>query len=268
MAGLDIEKTFTIDAAKLLAKLHRGACETHKDMMFFNSGVIDDQTNLAPDAVEKSKISFDTSMTQCEIGVVAQPEIECKLKYSADDILDKMTETKKENDEKSKITENPDDKKVNESDIPSFMSFIREDDKDDKKEDKKENNDDVLVDPLNEPKDASDEVKKMVKENQDEFTKTLDNALKNSLQYLKDYMLVFAGKDEAGKINDKSIAKVYLPDDSDPSKFKYKDGVIEGTSEDERRKVWLEELKKKSDTKVYIIRNLCCKIQYTLNMEL
>lgn len=42
MAGLDIENAFKIDAAKLLAKLHRGACETHKDMKFFNSGIIDD----------------------------------------------------------------------------------------------------------------------------------------------------------------------------------------------------------------------------------
>jgi hypothetical protein len=62
MANFNIKNTFTIDAAKLLAKLHRGACETHKNMMFFNSGVIDDE-NIAPDACEKSKISFNTKLT-------------------------------------------------------------------------------------------------------------------------------------------------------------------------------------------------------------
>ena len=70
MAGLSINDSFEIDAAKLLAKLHRGACETHKDMMFFNSGVLDDE-KITPDACEKSKISFDTKLTQCDLGVIA-----------------------------------------------------------------------------------------------------------------------------------------------------------------------------------------------------
>ena len=70
MAGLNINDSFEIDAAKLLAKLHRGACETHKDMMFFNSGVLDDE-KIAPDACKKSKISFDTKLTQCDLGVIA-----------------------------------------------------------------------------------------------------------------------------------------------------------------------------------------------------
>ena len=263
MAGLSIDDSFEIDAAKLLAKLHRGACETHKDMMFFNSGVLDDE-KIAPDACEKSKISFDTKLTQCELGVVAQPEIQCKIKHTANDILDKMTEVKKEEDEKAKITDNP-DQKTNESGVPSFMQFLNEDDKkDDKKDDAKPG--EVLIDPFTEPKDATDEVKKMVKENQDALEKEVAAAIKNAVVYLQDYMKVFAGEAEAKKITDKTVMRVYLPDGADPTKFEYKDGVIEGIDDEERKKAWQEQLKKKPDTDVYIIKNLCCKMAYTLNM--
>ena len=259
MAGLNINDSFEIDAAKLLAKLHRGACETHKDMMFFNSGVLDDE-KIAPDACEKSKISFDTKLTQCDLGVIAQPEIQCKLKHTANDILDKMTEAKKEEDDKAKITDNP-DQKTNESGVPSFMQFINEDDK---KDDAKPG--EVLVDPFTEPKDATDEVKKMVKENQDALEKEVAAAIKNAVVYLQDYMKVFAGEAEAKKITDKTVMRVYLPDGADPTKFEYKDGVIEGIDDEERKKAWQEQLKKKPDTDIYIIKNLCCKMAYTLNM--
>lgn len=259
MAGLSINDSFEIDAAKLLAKLHRGACETHKDMMFFNSGVLDDE-KIAPDACEKSKISFDTKLTQCDLGVIAQPEIQCKLKHTADDILDKMTEAKKEEDDKAKITDNP-DQKTNESGVPSFMSFLNEDDK---KDDAKPG--EMLVDPFTEPKDATDEVKKMVKENQDALEKEVAAAIKNAVVYLQDYMKVFAGEAEAKKITDKTVTRVYLPDGADPTKFEYKDGVIEGIEDEERNKAWQEQLKKKPDTDVYVIKNLCCKMAYTLNM--
>lgn len=259
MAGLSINNSFEVDAAKLLAKLHRGACETHKDMMFFNSGVLDDE-KIAPDACEKSKISFDTKLTQCDLGVIAQPEIQCKLKHTADDILDKMTEAKKEENEKAKITDNP-DQKTNESGIPSFMSFLNEDDKKDVTKPGE-----VLVDPFIEPKDAIDEVKKMVKENQDVLEKEVAAAIKNAVVYLQDYMKVFAGEVEAKKITDKTVMRVYLPDGADPTKFEYNDGVIEGIDDEERKKVWLEQLKKKPDTDVYVIKNLCCKMAYTLNM--
>ena len=257
MAEPNIENSFMIDAAKLLAKLHRGACETHKDMKFFNSGVVNDE-DIAPDACEKSKITFDTGVKQYELGVVVKDEIQCKLKHTADDILDKMTEAKKEEDEKSGISEKP----VSESDIPSFMQFVREDDK--KPESKPG---EVYVDPFNEPKDASDEVKKMVKENQDELEKTVQDTIKNSVQYLQHYMKVFAGESESKKITEKSVARVYLPDGAKPAGFKYENGVIEGVSDEDRKKEWDEALKAKPDIDVYVIKNLCCKIAYTLNME-
>lgn len=107
--GLDIKESFTVDAAKLLAKLHRGACEVQaaKGMKFFNAGVIDD-AEIKPDECEKSTISFNTGLKRIELGVIAHPEIECKLKYTADDILEKATDIKKKEDAKAKITDNPD----------------------------------------------------------------------------------------------------------------------------------------------------------------
>lgn len=124
----------------------------------------------------------------------------------------------------------------------------------------------MLVDPFTEPKDATDEVKKMVKENQDALEKEVEAAIKNAVVYLQDYMKVFAGEAEAKKITDKTVMRVYLPDGADPTKFEYKDGVIEGIEDEERKKYWQEQLKKNPDTDVYVIKNLCCKMAYTLNM--
>ena len=95
----------------------------------------------------------------------------------------------------------------------------------------------------------------------------VDAAVKNAVEYLREYMKVFAGEAESKKISDKSVTRVYLPDGADPAKFEYKDGVIEGISEEDRTKAWREELKKKSDTGVYVLKNLCCKMAYTLSME-
>ena len=80
-------------------------------------------------------------------------------------------------------------------------------------------------------------------------------------------MKEFAGEAESKKITEKSVTAVYLPDGVDPTKFKYKDGVIEGIKDEERKRDWQEQLKKKPDIDVYVIKNLCCKMAYTLNME-
>lgn len=80
-------------------------------------------------------------------------------------------------------------------------------------------------------------------------------------------MNVFAGEAESKKITEKSVAVVYLPEGADPTKFEYKDGAIEGVSDEDRRKLWHEVLKKDSGTGVYVIKNLCCKIAYSFNME-
>ena len=79
-------------------------------------------------------------------------------------------------------------------------------------------------------------------------------------------MKVFAGEAESKKKKKKSVTVVYLPDGADPTKFEYKDGVIEGIEDEERKKDWQEQLKKNPDTDVYVIKNLCCKMAYTLNM--
>ena len=53
-------------------------------------------------------------------------------------------------------------------------------------------------------------------------------------------MKEFAGEAESKKITEKSVMAVYLPDGADPTKFKYKDGVIEGIEDEERKKAWQE----------------------------
>jgi hypothetical protein len=111
------------------------------------------------------------------------------------------------------ITENPDDKKVNESFMPSFMRFISEADKPD---DKAANGEETVIDPLVEPKDAPDDIKKMIKENQDAVDKERQDIIKYSVEYLSHYMKTFAGETEASKINEKAVQIVYLPEGSDP----------------------------------------------------
>jgi len=51
-------------------------------------------------------------------------------------------------------------------------------------------------------------------------------------------MKAFAGKDQAGKINEKAVQRVYLQADADPEKFEYKDGTIQGLSDEDRKKAW------------------------------
>jgi len=75
MAGFNINSSFEIDAAKLITKLHRAACESHPDQVFFNSGITDDQKGLAPDQCEKANIGFDTSKTEFELCVMMPKEI-------------------------------------------------------------------------------------------------------------------------------------------------------------------------------------------------
>lgn len=120
-------------------------------------------------------------MKRYELGVVAKREIECRFKYSAKDIREKMSEGADKKDEKAKITDNPDEKKLDESRFPSFLSFVYEDDvKNEEKNDGKKDGV-AVIDPLSEPPGAGDEVKKMVKENQEKLEKTLEMAVKNSV---------------------------------------------------------------------------------------
>ena len=80
-------------------------------------------------------------------------------------------------------------------------------------------------------------------------------------------MKVFAGETESKKITEKSVMAVYLPEGADPTKFEYKDGAIEGISDEDRQKAWRKILEKDDKTSVYVIKNLCCKMAYNLNME-
>ena len=140
--GLDIKEAFEIDAAKILAKLHCKARTAQPKCVFFNSGVADDQKDLKPEDCEGAKITFKTDQKAYELAVMApEQQAECRLKHSAEDILDKMTapdagkkpgeeakpEEAKPGEKPLKATESPDEKKVDE-DMPSFMRFLHEED--------------------------------------------------------------------------------------------------------------------------------------------
>lgn len=283
--GLDIKEAFEIDAAKILAKLHCKARTAQPKCVFFNSGVTDDQKGLKPEDCEGAKITFKTDQKAYELAVMApEQQAECNLKYSAEDILEKMTAPdagKKSEDAKSgetepgetkpgeeppKATENPDEKKVDE-DMPSFMRFLHEEDPPEKKDDAGKKDDDIQIDPFIEPKDATDEVKEMVKENNKALAECVEEYKAVYLKYLQDYMKLFAGEDEAKKITDKQVAVVYLPEGADPEKFEYKDGVIEGMSDQDRAKGRAEQVKKDSAATKIVLNGFCCKVPYILNME-
>lgn len=63
--------SFELDAGKILAKLHRGGCETHSGVKFFNTGIVNDE-NIKPEEVKKSKINFDMDGGEYQIGVVLE----------------------------------------------------------------------------------------------------------------------------------------------------------------------------------------------------
>jgi hypothetical protein len=70
--------SFELDSGKILAKLHRGACQTYPKVLFFNTGITDD-ANIAPEAVDKAKINFDMENNEYELGVIIDKEMVLKL---------------------------------------------------------------------------------------------------------------------------------------------------------------------------------------------
>ena len=75
--------SFQLDAGKILAKLHRGACMTYPDMRFFNTGMIKDR-NIGPEQVDGDKnINFDiVESGNYEVGVVITNEAVVKVNAS------------------------------------------------------------------------------------------------------------------------------------------------------------------------------------------
>ena len=66
--------SFELDAGKILAKLHRGACQTYPKVLFFNSGITND-AKIAPEEVDDAKINFDMDGDEYELGVIIQEEM-------------------------------------------------------------------------------------------------------------------------------------------------------------------------------------------------
>ena len=79
--------SFKLDAGKILAKLHRGAVQAHKNMKWFNTGITDDE-NVDPEKVDDSKINFDiVESGEYELGVIIDDDMAVKIGQSVEDIL-------------------------------------------------------------------------------------------------------------------------------------------------------------------------------------
>ena len=87
--------SFELDAGKILAKLHRGACQTYPKVLFFNSGITND-AEIAPEEVDDAKINFDMDGDEYELGVIIQEEmivdIELANGVSIFDVAEKLNQ--------------------------------------------------------------------------------------------------------------------------------------------------------------------------------
>lgn len=82
-----VNLSFTLDAGKILAKLHRGAVQAHSDMLWFNTGIIDDE-NVDPEKVDASKINFDiVEGGNYELGVIINEKTAIKFGQSPEEIV-------------------------------------------------------------------------------------------------------------------------------------------------------------------------------------
>lgn len=337
--------SFELDAGKILAKLHRGACQTYPKMLFFNTGVTDD-AKIAPEAVDKAKIGFDMEGGEYELGVIIDPELDVKLKNEVNPLEDAdgektgggdaekdmaegvpgklkayLDKNKKElaelddkewkalydefktkhkgekvpsegefrqsveaemkkqfgeepdsEDEDSNIMDNKNEEPVNEE---------VEKPKDVRKMDPNQNGKDFdtmkaaaeILDPDSEraaeiAKNAPEDAKKAVEQNHDAVKKFMEVNMKNAAVYLQQYMKVFAGKDEAGKIKPEDIEVTYVPEKfADPYKNKkYDNYQIPAMTDEEVRQSKIEQLKKDPDAKEFTMKNMCFKIAYSLDI--
>jgi len=109
--------SFELDAGKILAKLHRGACQTHANFKFFNTGITDD-ANLTPEQVDKNKINFDMDGGEYEVGLIFDEQFAIDLKTSmkevADDAAEESSDDKKKDSGKKGEDEGAEDEEPDE----------------------------------------------------------------------------------------------------------------------------------------------------------
>lgn len=117
-------------------------------------------------------------------------------------------------------------------------------------------------------KNVPEHVAKALKNNQDSVKLFMEQQIPIATKYLQDYMKVFAGKEEANKITEKDVVFTYIPKGfDDPYKipsYKQQKYQIPAETDENVRKMKLQQLGKNPNAKEYSLHNACFKIGYSL----
>ena len=268
--------SFTMDAGVILAKLHRGACETHANMTFINTGVLNDKKVKPEQMSSDGDLTFDLEGGEYELGVIISDRETVKFDSAPADAAEAQQKANGEEKGKKGITEPLSDEEKKDAEDDEDKDELNEDMT--KLTPAKAVADAIVADNPEEMKKISDivgkdgklakEVKDMVKKNGDAVKKFMESQMKNAAQYLMDYMKVFAGEAEAGKIKPETIAVTYVPDKfADPFKIKkYDKYQIPALTDEEVRKMKIEQIKKDPKATEFELKNMCFKILYQLNV--
>lgn len=241
---------FKFDAGKIIAKLHLGACQTHDKLLFFNTGIINNE-EIPPDKCNNSKINFDLKNKNglYEIGVIITDEMTYNITepINIDSSEDNSVTDTSSKDESSKDTSSKDESSEGESMDSEYIvqKFYDFDDTDN------------VTD--------NDNLNKNIKD-RDEF---LNKQKTIALSYLKDYMTEFGGIDEANKIQLEDIVVIQLSEKfSDPYKIKkYPKYIIPSLDKKElSNKKYIEKFLDNIKNKKVEFNNLCFKIGYSLKI--
>ena len=117
-------------------------------------------------------------------------------------------------------------------------------------------------------KTASAAAAKAIKNNQDAVKLFMEKTIQFAYGYLQEYMKVFAGEDEANKIQENDVQVTYVPDDlADPygiPSYKARKYQIPALDDEKSRDMVLAQLEKNPSAKEYKLYNMCFKIAYKL----
>jgi len=94
-----------MDAGVILAKLHRGACETHANMTFINTGVLNDKKVKPEQMSSDGDLTFDLEGGEYELGVIISDKETVKFDSAPADAVEAQQEANGEEEGKKGITE-------------------------------------------------------------------------------------------------------------------------------------------------------------------
>lgn len=129
---------------------------------------------------------------------------------------------------------------------------------------------DITPDELaKESSTAPEHVARALKNNRDAVKLFIEQQMEAATEYLKDYMKVFAGEQEANKISVNDVVFTYVPGKfSNPYKnpsYKQHNYQIPAETDETVRKIKLKQLSKNPKAKQYDLQNVCFKIGYSLS---